>query len=155
MAEESIDSSVKGQKSETWRDIVCIIFAVYLTPVAFIPVWLISRWSILTRWIVTAISIIAIIILANTSYKGYKYAQFQRSYAPVLGVQQALDLYGIQNNKYPVTLAELKPKYIADIPTDKSLDYKPSTDSKDYSLKATVEGKNVELRPAFAQIPTK
>lgn len=143
MAEEELP------KSESWRDIVSILFIAYLTPVAAIPVWLLSRWSNLTKWIVTAISIIAILILYYTSYGGYQFAKFQKSYAPVLQVQQALDIYGIQNSKYPDNLDALKPNYIKEIPSDNAIEYKELDNGKNYELKAQVQGKNVVLAPVL------
>ena len=155
MADENQLTENKETRTEGWRDIICIIFIAYLLPLAFIPAWLISRWSRLTRWIVTVLSLIAWVILATTAYKGYKYVQYQRSYVPVLGVQQAVDLYGVANGKYPTKLDDLKPTFLVNIPSDKNLDYKPAADLKSYTLQATVEGKVVELRPVFAQLPQK
>lgn len=142
-------------KNESWRDIVSILFIAYLTPIAAIPVWLISKWSAITKWIVTIISILSLAFLTSASVKGYKFVHFQKSYTAVMGVQQALDIYGIANGKYPDKLEDLKPKYLVTIPEDKELNYEVSSDKKSYSLKAKVEGKNVELRPAFNQIPAK
>jgi len=134
-------------KSESWRDIVSVIFIAYLTPIAAIPVWLISRWSNITKWIVTAISIIALVLLYYTSYSGYKFAKFHTNYSSVLEVQQAIDIYGIQNGKYPGNLDDLKPKFIVEIPQNNSLEYKQTEDGKNYELKAVVDGKNVVLGP--------
>lgn len=137
------------EKSDSWRDIVSILFIAYLTPVAAIPVWLISRWSNVTKWIVTLISILALILLYYTSYGGYKFAKFQNNYTPVLQVQQSLDIYGIQNGKYPTKLDDLKPDYIKDIPTTNSIEYVQKDSGKSYELKAQVQGKNVILGPVL------
>jgi len=148
--EGTMDSEVKPvEKNESWRDIVSVLFIAYLTPVAAIPVWLIARWSNLTKWIVTVISVLSILALSGFSYKGYQFAKFEKSYTPVLEVQQALDLYGLQNGKYPTNLDDLKPKFIASIPTDKDLKYTQLDSGKDYSLKGSVQGKTVELKPAL------
>ena len=136
------------EKSDTWRDIVSILFIAYLTPVAAIPVWLISRWSNTTKWIVTLISIIALLLLYWTSYGGYKYTKFQSAYTPVLEVQQALDIYGIEKGKYPDNLDQLKPDLLKEIP-NASLEYTPTESGKNYSLKAQVQGKSVDLGPAL------
>lgn len=141
--------STKEAKSESWRDIVSILFVAYLTPVAAIPVWLISRWSVLTKWVVTAVSIIALVLLYYTSYGGYKFAKFQNAYTPVLQVQQALDVYGLQNGKYPPSLDELQPKYISNIPQTNSIVYKQKDDGKDYELSAKVDGKDISLGPVL------
>lgn len=135
--------------NESWRDIVSILFVAYLTPIAAIPVWMISRWSNLTKWIVTAISIISIVALYYASYGGYKYAKFQNSYTPVLEVQQALDIYGIQKGKYPDNLEELKPDFIKEIPSVSGLSYKQEESGKNYELTAQVQGKNVVLGPTL------
>jgi len=136
-------------KQESWRDIVSILSVAYLTPIAAIPVWLISRWSNVTKWVVTAVSIIAIVLLYYTSYGGWKFAKFQNAYTPVLNVQQALDVYGIQNGQYPKSLDELKGNFIKDIPTTNNLEYAQKDDGKSYELKAQVEGKNVVLGPVL------
>jgi len=135
-------------RSESWRDIVSILFIAYLTPVAAIPVWLISRWSALTKWIVTAISIIALILLYYTSYSGYQFAKFQDAYKPVLEVQQALDIYGIEKGQYPENLEALKPKYLKEIPSTQ-MTYEPLEEGKNYSLKATIKDRNVDLGPVL------
>ena len=70
-----------------------------------------------------------------------------------MGVQQALDLYGLANNQYPAKLDDLKPKYLLELPAVKDLQYTPSEDKKSYSLKAKVLGKDIELRPALVQLP--
>lgn len=137
------------EKNESWRDIVSILFIAYLTPIAAIPVWLISRWSNLTKWIVTAVSIIALLLLYYTSYGGYKFAKFQTAYTPVLEVQQALDIYGIQNGKYPAKLDDLKPDFIKSIPTTDSIEYSQKDSGKNYELKAQVQGKGVILGPVL------
>lgn len=144
------------EKSNSWRDVVSILTLFYIPPVGVIVMWLVSRWSVITKWIVTIlIGIIPLAVLGTTSYNGYKFTQFQRGMAPYLGVQQALDLYGIANNKYPDKLDDLKPKYLKDIPEYKDMAYTPTEDRKSYTLKATVEGKQVELRPALSQLPAK
>ena len=71
-----------------------------------------------------------------------------------MGVQQALDIYGLQNGKYPQTLNILVPKYLKEVPADKDLQYKPSNDLKTYTLDAKIEGKDVELKPSFTSVPT-
>ena len=112
--------------------------------------WLTSRWSVITKWIITIlIGIVPLAILGSTSYNGYKYVNFQRNYSPVLGVQQALDIYGLKNGKYPKNLDELVPDYVKEVPKDKNIEYKPSTDLKTYTMKANVLGEEVELHPAF------
>ena len=143
-------------KSNTWRDTVSILLLFYLPPVGVIVMWFIARWSQITKWIITIlVGIVPLVLLGTASYGGYKFAKFQQSYVPVLGVQQALDIYGIANGKYPAKLDDLKPKYLKDIPQDKNLQYKVSDDGKSYTLQGTVEGKQVELKPALTQIPTK
>jgi len=142
------------KKSSTWRDIVSVLTLFYLPPIGVIVMWLVARWSTATKWVATIlIGIIPLVILATYSYNTSKFVKFQRSYAPVLGVQQALDIYGIANGKYPTKLNELQPKYLKEVPSDKELEYTPSGDGKNYVLKAVVEGKEVELQPAFSQIP--
>jgi ABC-type multidrug transport system fused ATPase/permease subunit len=144
------------EKSNTWRDVVSILALFYIPPIGVIVMWLTSRWSTITKWIVTLlIGIIPLAILGTTSFIGYKFTQFQRNIAPVLGVQQALDMYGIANNKYPDKLQDLKPKYLTSIPDDKDIQYIPTEDRKSFSLKAKINGKDVELRPALAQLPAK
>jgi len=143
-------------KSNTWRDIISILTLFYFPPIGVIVMWLIARWSVITKWVVTIlIGIVPLVVLGTVSYGGYKFAKFQESYTPVLGVQQALDIYGISNGKYPNKLDELKPKYLKEIPQDKNLEYKVSDDGKSYTLKGTIEGKSVELKPAITQVPTK
>jgi hypothetical protein len=138
------------EKANSWRDIVSVITLFYIPPIGVIVMWFISRWSVTTKWIATLlIGIIPLVILGSTTYNGYRFVQYQRSYAPVVSVQQALDVYGIANGKYPAKLDELKPKYINAIPTDKSLEYTVSTDTKTYTLKGVVDGKQVELHPAL------
>jgi len=144
-----MEDNSSESKSENWRDIVSILFIAYLTPVAAIPVWMISRWSQVTKWVVTAISILALVLLYYTSYGGYKFAKFQKNYSPVLEVQQALDLYGIQNGKYPSKLDELKPNYLKALPESNSMEYVPEEDGKSYELKAKVDNKNVVLGPVL------
>lgn len=142
------------EKSNTWRDTVSIMTLFYVPPIGVIVMWMISRWSALTKWIITIlIGIIPLVILGGYSYNGYKFVNFQRNYAPVLGVQQALDIYGLQNGKYPNDLNGLVPNYLQSLPQDKSLQYSPSTDLKSYSLKAKVDNKDVELKPAFTPVP--
>lgn len=133
------------EKNENWRDIVCILSIAYLTPVAAIPVWLVSRWSQTTKWVVTAISIIALLLLSYSSYGGLKFARYQKSYTPVLEVQQALDTYGIEKGKYPDNLTDLVPNFLKEVPTD--FDYSKTDSGKSYSLKARVQGKSVEVGP--------
>lgn len=117
--------------------------------------WLISRWSVAAKWIITLlVGIIPLVILGSFSFNGYKYVQFQRSYAPVLSVQQALDVYGVTNSKYPAKLDDLTPKYLKEVPKDKDLQYTLSTDGKSYTLKGVVEGKQVELHPALVAFPS-
>lgn len=148
-----MDSEVKPvEKNETWRDIVSVLFIAYLTPIAAIPVWLIARWSPATKWVVTVISILALLTLSGFSYKGYQFAKFQKSYTPVLEVQQSLDLYGLQNGKYPAKLDDLKPKFITSLPTDSNLVYTQLDSGKDYTLKGDVQGKTVELKPALKPV---
>jgi small-conductance mechanosensitive channel len=138
----------QDERSESWRDIVCILCIAYLTPVAAIPVWLISRWSNLTKWVVTIISIVALLLLYWTSYGGYKFSKFQNAYAPVLEVQQALDVYGIEKGSYPDKLDDLKPNLLKEIPNN-SLEYEKTENGKSYSLKAVVQGKTVQLGPVL------
>jgi hypothetical protein len=135
--------------TDSWRDIVSILFVAYLTPVAAIPVWLISRWSNATKWVVTAVSIISLVLLYYASYGGYKFAKFRNDYTPVLEVQQALDVYGLQKGQYPSKLDELKPDFIKQIPSVSGLEYKQEEDGKNYVLQATVDGKNVVLGPVL------
>ena len=143
------------EKSNSWRDVVSVLTLFYIPPIGVIIMWLISRWSVATRWIITLlVGIIPLVILGSFSFNGYKYVQFQRSYAPVLSVQQALDVYGVTNSKYPTKLEDLKPKYLSSIPEDKNLEYSLSSDGKSYTLKGIVEGKNVELRPALVVFPS-
>lgn len=143
------------EKSNTWRDTVPILALFYIPPIGVIIMWLVARWSVATKWLLTLlVGIIPLVILGSFSFNGYKYTQFQRSYAPVLSVQQALDVYGIANNKYPTKLDDLKPKYLSSIPEDKDLKYTLSTDGKTYTLKGKVEGKDVELHPALVAFPS-
>lgn len=138
------------EKSNTWRDVVSVLTLFWLPPIGVIIMWLTSRWSVVTKWIITIIiGIVPLAILGSTSYNGYKFVNFQRSYSPVLGVQQALDIYGLQNGKYPKELSELVPKYVSSVPEDKNIEYNPSSDYKTYTLKANVAGKDVELHPAI------
>lgn len=138
------------EKSNTWRDVVSVLTLFWLPPIGVIIMWLTSRWSVVAKWIITIlIGIVPLAILGSTSYNGYKFVNFQRNYSPVLGVQQALDIYGLQNGKYPKTLSELVPKYVSSVPEDKNIEYKPSFDFKTYTLKASVVGKDVELHPAI------
>jgi hypothetical protein len=64
-------------------------------------------------------------------------------------------MYGIVNGSYPDKVDQLKPKYILDIPTGYDIQYSKLEDGKNYSLKAKVKGKDVELRPALTSLPTK
>jgi len=140
---------MENERSESWRDIVPILLLFYIPPVGAIVMWMISRWSNLTKWILTIlIGIIPIVVLGGYSYGGYQLSKFQKSYAPVLEVQQALDIYGIQNGKYPATLEDLTPKYIKEIPA-KDLQYTLQTDGSGYTLTGKVEGKTVNLGPAL------
>lgn len=141
------------ENRESWRDIIPIVLLMYVPPIGVILMWTICRWSSITKWIVTAIVIIQLGIVGYTSFNVYKFVRYQKFFAPVLSVQQALDIYGIQNGKYPTKLEELKPKYIQDIPGDKDLNYTQTEEGEGYSLKAKVEGKEVELRPSFSQLP--
>jgi len=144
------------EKSNTWRDIVSVLTLFYLPPIGVIIMWFLARWSALTKWIVTIlVGIVPLILVGTMSFGGYKFVKFQRGYTPVLGVQQALDVYGLANGKYPAKLDELKPKYVKEIPIDANLEYKAADDGKSYTLKAKVEGKDVELRPVFSSLPTK
>lgn len=143
------------EKSNTWRDIVSVLTLFYVPPIGVIIMWLISRWSVAAKWIITLlVGIIPLVILGSFSFNGYKYVQFQRSYAPVLSVQQALDVYGVTNSKYPAKLDDLTPKYLKEVPKDKDLQYTLSTDGKSYTLKGVVEGKQVELHPALVAFPS-
>jgi len=138
------------EKSNTWRDVVSVLTLFWLPPIGVIIMWLTSRWSVVAKWIITLlVGIVPLAILGSTSYNGYKFVNFQRNYSPVLGVQQALDIYGLQNGKYPKALSELVPKYVSSVPDDKNIEYKPSSDYKTYTLKANVAGKDVELHPAI------
>jgi len=144
------------EKSNTWRDVAAILTLFYIPPIGVIVMWLTSRWSTITKWIITLlVGIIPLVILGTTSYNGYKFVNFERSYTSVLTVQQALDVYGLQNSKYPKSLSDLVPKYVKEIPSDKGIEYTPSADFKSYTLKAKVEGKDVELRPVFSVLPSK
>ena len=144
---------IKEETKSSWRDILPIVLLMYIPPIGAILMWLFSRWAAITKWIVTAIVIMQLAIVGFTSYNVYKFVRYQKSFSPVLGVQQALDIYGVQNGKYPAKLDELKPKYIEDLPADKSLQYTPSADAKTYILKATIEGKEVQLQPSLTQLP--
>lgn len=147
-----IQTGIEEPKSESWRDVVCILALFYFAPVGVIVTWLVARWSVLTKWIITIfVGIVPLVVLGANSYSGFKIVQYQRSYEPVLAVQQALDMYGIQNGKYPDSLDALKPKFLKEIPS--GLDYKAADQNKDYTLKAKFNGKDIELRPAFAKIP--
>ncbi len=144
----------KETKSESWRDIVCVLSLFYLPPIGVIVTWMVSRWSVLTKWIITIfLGIVPLTILGMTSYSSYKIVKYQRDYQPVLAVQQALDMYGIKNGKYPDNLDALKPNFLKEVPTDKIADYKATDSNKNYTLKAKLNNKEVELRPAFAKIP--
>jgi len=148
------NKNVDEEKSNTWRDIVCILTLFWIPPVGVILTWLVSRWSNAVKWVATIfILVIPMAILGTMSYNGWKFVQFQRGAAPVLGVQQALDLYGLANNQYPAKLDDLKPKYLLELPAVQDLQYTPSEDKKSYSLKAKVLGKDLELRPALVQLP--
>jgi len=140
-------------RRESWRDVVPVLFLFYIPPIGVIVMWFIARWSIITKWILTILlGFVPLIILGTSSLSTYRFVQFQRSYAPVQGVQQALDIYGLQNGKYPVKLDELKPKFLKELPTDKEIVYTPTVDGKSYTLKAKLEGKEVELHPALSQV---
>jgi len=145
--------ALSQENRESWRDVIPVLLLIYIPPVGAILMWIISRWSSLTKWIITAVVIMQLGILGYTSFNVYKFVRYQKYFAPVLAVQQALDIYGIQNGKYPSKLTELTPKYIEDIPGDKSIVYTQTEEGKNYSLKATIEGKEVELRPSFSQLP--
>jgi hypothetical protein len=135
------------EKSNTWRDLIPILLMFYIPPIGVIVMWFISRWSNVTKLVLTLlVGIIPLVMLGSFSYGGYKIAKFQKSYAPVLEVQQALDIYGIQNGKYPASLEDLTPKYIKEIPS-KDLQY--TAEGTGYSLTGTVEGKTVNLGPAL------
>lgn len=144
-------------KSAAWRDtITALALLVLPTPfqaIGVIVMWLISRWSYVAKWAVTLLVIINLAIFSRYSFNSYKYYQYQKSYNPLMSLQQSIDIYGIANGKYPARLDDLKPKYILDIPSGLNISYTVAEDSKSYTLKATVEGKDVELRPAFTQIP--
>ncbi len=143
------------EKYNTWRDIVSVLTLFYVPPIGVIIMWLISRWSVAAKWVITLlVGIIPLVILGSFSFNGYKYVQFQRSYAPVLSVQQALDVYGVANSKYPAKLDDLTPKYLKEVPKDKDLQYTLSADGKSYTLKGVVEGKQVELHPALVAFPS-
>ncbi|MCX6809745.1 MAG: hypothetical protein NTZ65_03300 [Candidatus Berkelbacteria bacterium] len=138
-------------KTDSWRDIVSVLALFYIPPVGVIVMWFLARWSVIAKWVITIlVGVIPLVVLGTFSYGGYKFAKFEKSYAPVMAVQQGLDFYGISNGKYPANLDDLKPKYIKDIPT--GIEYTPSDDKKSYVLKGTVEGKQVELRPALANL---
>ena len=142
------------EKSNTWRDIVSVLTLFYLPPIGVIIMWFLARWSALTKWIVTIlVGIVPLILVGTMSFGGYKFVKFQQGYTPVLGVQQALDVYGLKNGKYPSKLDDLKPDYVKELPTDANLDYQATEDGKSYTLKAKVEGKDVELRPVFTNLP--
>ena len=142
------------EKSNSWRDIVSIMTLFYIPPIGVIIMWLTSRWSNVTKWVITIlIGIVPLALLGSYSYNGYKFVNFQRNYAPVLGVQQALDIYGLQNGKYPSDLNGLVPNYLKEVPQDKELQYTPSSDLESYDLKAKVGGQDVELKPAFTPVP--
>jgi len=147
------------EKSNTWRDTITILALLLLsTPfqvIGVIIMWFISDWSYITKWIVTAIVIVNLGIFGKYSINAYKYFGYQKAFSPLLGVQQALDIYGVANGKYPDKIDQLKPKYILDIPTGYDIQYSQLEDGKNYSLKAKVNGKDVELRPAFTQLPEK
>lgn len=143
------------EKSNTWRDVVSVLTLFWVPPIGVIVMWLISRWSVLAKWIITIlVGVIPLVILGSTSYNGYKFVNFQKSYSPVLGVQQALDIYGLQNGKYPQTLNVLVPKFLKEVPADKDLKYTPANDLKSYTLNAKIEGKDVELKPSFTPVPS-
>ena len=139
------------EKNESWRSIVSILFLVYFTPIAAIPVWLISGWGKTLKWVATAISVLAIIVLSTTTYKGYKMTAFEQELAPIIAVQQTLDLYGLANGKYPDSLDQIEER-MSDLPSEKIIEYAPSADGSSYVLKARVEGKDIELGPALKEI---
>jgi len=147
------------EKSNTWRDTISILSLLLLaTPfqaVGVIIMWLISRWSYITKWIVTAVVIINLGIFGKYSINAYKYYGYQKAFTPLLSVQQALDIYGVVNGKYPDKVDQLKPKYILSIPEGYDIQYSQLEDGKSYSLKAKVNGKEIELRPSFTQLPEK
>lgn len=145
--------ALSQENRESWREIIPIILLIYVPPIGTIVMWMISRWANLTKWIVTAIAIVQLGILGFTSYNIYDFVRYQKYFSPVLAVQQALDIYGIQNGKYPSSLDDLVPKYTEEIPGDNNLQYTQKDDGKSYSLKATVEGKEVELQPSFTNLP--
>lgn len=140
---------MENERAESWRDIIPILLLFYIPPIGAIVMWMISRWSNVTKWIITIlIGIIPMVVLGGYSYGGFKIAKFQKSYAPVVEVQQALDIYGIQNGKYPDSLDELKPTYLNEIP-ENDLQYSVEEANTNYSLTGKVEGKTVTLGPAL------
>ena len=145
--------ALRQETKDSWREFVPVLALIYIPPIGAILMWLFSRWSIVTKWIVTAVVLLQLAILGVTSYNVYKFVRYQKAYSPIMSVQQALDIYGIQNGKYPAKLDDLKPKYIKEIPNQNELKYSTSNDNKDYSLKVKIEDKELELRPAFAQLP--
>ena len=149
----------ESSSSRTWRDTITIL-ALLLLPTPFqavgvIIMWLVSSWSYITKWIVTVIVIVNLGIFGKYSINAYKYFTYQRSFAPLLSVQQGLDLYGLVNGKYPDKVEQLTPKYILQVPTGYDIIYTPLDNNENYSLKAKVKGKEVELRPAFTNLPDK
>ena len=147
--------ALSQETKQSWRDILPIVLLMYVPPVGAILMWFFARWAGITKWIVTAIVIMQLAIVGFTSFNVYKFVRYQKSFSLVLGVQQALDIYGIQNGKYPAKLDELVPKYVQDLPADKNLQYEPTADSKGYVLKATIEGKEVQLQPSLTQLPAR
>lgn len=146
-----------NERLHTWRDTVTILALLLLSSpfqvVGVIIMWFISSWSYATKWIVTAIVIINLGIFGKYSINAYNYFNYQKSFSPLLSVQQALDMYGIVNGTYPDKIDQVKPKYILDIPTGYDIQYSKLEDGKNYSLKAKVNGKDVELRPALTSLP--
>jgi hypothetical protein len=146
-------------KSVAWRDTITLLVLLLLpTPfqaIGVIVMWLIARWSYVAKWAVTLLVVINLAIFSRYSFNAYEYYKYQKSYTPLMSLQQSVDIYGIANGKYPQKLDDLRPKYILDIPSGLNLSYTVAEDGKSYTLKATIEGKDVELRPAFTQIPGK
>lgn len=145
--------ALSQENRESWRDVIPVVLLMYVPPIGVIVMWIICRWSTITKWIVTAIVIMQLGIVGYTSFNVYKFVRYQKSFSPVLSVQQALDVYGVQNSSYPAKLTDLVPKYIEEIPSDKDVVYTQTEEGKSYTLKATIEGKAVELRPSFTELP--
>jgi len=99
--------------------------------------------------IIAILSVTAYVALGGQTIK----AKNSRRQQDLSTIQSALEIYYIENNnKYPDSLANLKPNYMPKIPTDPSAtstSYKyEHSSNKEYQLAATLE---TEVSPNYAK----